>query len=87
MKRSFFVLEINSKVKLMNKDKYNIALLGGRGYVGQEIIKALEQYIQSFNLSMAFSKSLAGKNVEGYIKNPLILKYSHLSSLDSLLLP
>ena len=68
----------------MNKDKYNIALLGGRGYVGQEIIKLLNNH-PSFNLSMAFSKSLAGKNVEGYIKN-INLKYSHLSS-DSLLLP
>ena len=37
----------------MNKDKYNIALLGGRGYVGQEIIKLLNDH-PSFNLSMAY---------------------------------
>ena len=65
----------------MSKDKYNIALLGGRGYVGQEIIKILNLH-PIFNLSMAFSKSLFGKNVEGYIKNPN-LKYSNLS-LESL---
>jgi len=51
----------------MSKNKYNIALLGGRGYVGQEIIKLLNKH-PVFNLSMAFSKSLAEKNVEGYIK-------------------
>ena len=44
----------------MIKNKYNIALLGGRGYVGQEIIKLLNKH-PVFNLSMAFSKSLAEK--------------------------
>ena len=68
----------------MSKNKYNIALLGGRGYVGQEIIKLLNKH-PVFNLSMAFSKSLAEKNVEGYIKNSN-LKYTKLS-LESLSLP
>ena len=68
----------------MSKDKYKIALLGGRGYVGQEIIKLLNSH-PLFDLSMAFSKSLAEKNVDGYIKNPN-LKYTNLS-LESLSLP
>ena len=68
----------------MSKDKYKIALLGGRGYVGQEIIKLLNSH-PIFDLSMAFSKSLAEKKVDGYIKNPN-LKYTNLS-LESLSLP
>jgi len=51
----------------MSKNKYNIALLGGRGYVGQEIIKLLNKH-PVFNLSMAFSKSLAEKKCRGIYK-------------------
>ena len=66
----------------MIKDKYNIALLGGRGFVGQEIIKLLN-FHPFFNLSMAFSASFSGNYVEGYLKNSN-LKYTDLdlNSLD-----
>ena len=47
-----------SHKNFIERCKYKIALLGGRGYVGQEIIKLLNSH-PLFDLSMAFSKSLA----------------------------
>ena len=40
------------------KTKFNIALIGGRGYVGQEIIHILNQH-PNFELCKAFSRTAA----------------------------
>ena len=37
----------------MSKNKYKIALLGGRGFVGQEIIKIIDNH-KYFDLSLVF---------------------------------
>ena len=62
----------------MNNIKYNIALLGGRGFVGQEIIKILGNH-SCFDLYSVFSSSKAGNKVDNYIKNP-DLRYSNLKT-------
>ena len=62
----------------MNNIKYNIALLGGRGFVGQEIIKILGNH-SCFDLYSVFSSSKAGNKVDNYIKNP-DLRYSNLKA-------
>ena len=36
--------EIEINIRDLNKNKYNIALLGGRGFVGQEIIKIIDNH-------------------------------------------
>jgi N-acetyl-gamma-glutamyl-phosphate reductase common form len=61
----------------MSKIKYNIALLGGRGFVGQEIIKIIDQH-NFFDLSLIYSSSKAGEKINSYHKNPE-LKYSDLN--------
>ena len=61
----------------MNKNKYNIALLGGRGFVGQEIIKIIDNH-KYFDLSLVYSSSKAGQKIDSYNKNPE-LKYSNLN--------
>ena len=60
----------------MSKNKYNIALLGGRGFVGQEIIKIIDNH-KYFDLSLVYSSSKAGQKIDSYNKNPE-LKYSNL---------
>jgi N-acetyl-gamma-glutamylphosphate reductase len=64
------------------KTKFNIALIGGRGYVGQEIIHILNQH-PNFILCKAFSRTAAEKEVDGYNQHPS-LRYSLLedSNLD-----
>ncbi len=61
----------------MSKIKYNIALLGGRGFVGQEIIKIIDKH-NFFDLSSIYSSSKAGEKINSYNKNPE-LKYSDLN--------
>ena len=61
----------------MSKIKYNIALLGGRGFVGQEIIKIIDKH-NFFDLSSIYSSSKAGEKINSYHKNPE-LKYSDLN--------
>ena len=61
----------------MNKNKYNLALLGGRGFVGQEIIKIIDNH-EYFDLSLVYSSSKAGEKIHSYNKNSE-LKYSSLS--------
>lgn len=51
----------------------NIGLIGGRGYVGQELVKLIDKH-PIFNLKQAFSRSQAGSSISGYSKN-LNLKY------------
>ena len=53
----------------MSKIKYNIALLGGRGFVGQEIIKIIDKH-NFFDLSSIYSSSKAGEKINSYHKNP-----------------
>tara|TARA_B100001989_G_C24510527_1_gene450151 strand:- start:138 stop:1091 length:954 start_codon:yes stop_codon:yes gene_type:complete len=62
---------------MMSKIKYKIALLGGRGFVGQEIIKLIDKH-SFFDLSLIYSSSQAGEKIESYNKNPE-LKYSDLN--------
>ncbi|MDC0547274.1 N-acetyl-gamma-glutamyl-phosphate reductase, partial [Gammaproteobacteria bacterium] len=57
-------------------NKYNIALLGGRGYVGQEIIAILNNH-PNFILSKVFSKNAAGESIKEYTKLSN-LEYSYL---------
>lgn len=61
----------------MSKNKYNIALLGGRGFVGQEIIKIIDNH-KYFDLSLVYSSSKVGQKIDSYNKNPE-LKYSNLN--------
>ena len=61
----------------MSKIKYKIALLGGRGYVGQELIKIIDKH-SFFDLSIIYSSSKAGEKINSYKKNPE-LKYSDLN--------
>ena len=61
----------------MNENKYNIALLCGRGFVGQEIIKIIDNH-KYFDLSLVYSSSKAGQKIDSYNKNPE-LKYSNLN--------
>ena len=55
------------------KNKINIAMIGGRGFVGQEIISILNDH-PIFMLSKVFSKTAGGEVVEGY-KKTSNLKY------------
>ena len=48
-----------------------IGLFGGRGYVGQEILKLLDAHPQ-ISLTSIYSSSHAGESVEGYSKDNLI---------------
>ncbi|MDB4591845.1 N-acetyl-gamma-glutamyl-phosphate reductase [Gammaproteobacteria bacterium] len=57
---------------------FNIALLGGRGYVGQEIVKLINDH-PNFLLKQAFSSSSFGDKVPNYTKNKN-LSYSLLST-------
>ena len=61
----------------MSKNKYKIALLGGRGFVGQEIIKIIDNH-KYFDLSLVYSSSKAGEKIQSYSKNSE-LKYSNLN--------
>ncbi|NCX29756.1 MAG: N-acetyl-gamma-glutamyl-phosphate reductase, partial [Proteobacteria bacterium] len=49
------------------KTKFNIAILGGRGYVGQEIIKIINNHPYFF-ISDIYSKTSKGKLVDDYTK-------------------
>ena len=59
---------------------FNIALFGGRGYVGQEIIQLINIH-PNFSLNRAYSSSSAGERVLKYTKNK-DLKYSLLTIED-----
>ena len=69
----------------MSKIKYKIALLGGRGFVGQEIIKIIDKH-NSFDLSVIYSSSKAGKKINSYhnILNlkPCLIPLQAISILD-----
>ena len=58
------------------QNKINIAMIGGRGFVGQEIISILNNH-PIFMLTKVFSKTAEGTYVEGYKKSSN-LKYSLL---------
>ena len=58
------------------KDKYNIAMIGGRGFVGSEVIKILNVH-PLFFLTKIFSTSAEGEFVTEYTKSQN-LKYSLL---------
>ena len=75
-------MQSNNLQPLFMKTKFNIALIGGRGYVGQEIIHILNQH-PNFKLCKAFSRTAAETEVYGYNQFPT-LKYSLLedSNLD-----
>ena len=59
----------------MSKNKYKIALLGGRGFVGQEIIKIIDNHkyfdLSLLNLSKAVIPplSLFGNNVPNILND------------------
>jgi N-acetyl-gamma-glutamyl-phosphate reductase len=61
----------------MNK-VIDIGLIGGRGYVGKELVRLIDQH-PIFNLKQAFSRSQAGSLISEYTKN-LNLKYLPLSN-------
>ena len=65
--------------QLHMKAKFNIAMIGGRGYVGQEIIQILNDH-PNFGLVKIFSKSSAGDPVNEYKKSKL--NYSLLEVSD-----
>ena len=64
------------------KTKFNIAILGGRGYVGQEIIKIINNHPYFF-ISDIYSKTSKGKLVDDYTKLKS-LTYKLLDSPDKL---
>ncbi|HEY9031929.1 MAG TPA: N-acetyl-gamma-glutamyl-phosphate reductase [Kangiella sp.] len=51
--------------------QYSVALIGARGYVGEELIRLLSQH-PVFDLQLAVSRSKQGVPVEGYSKRPLV---------------
>ena len=61
----------------MNK-KYHIALIGGRGFVGQEVVKLIDNH-PYFQLSQIFSTTNAGQKIKNYKKN----KNLEFTELDS----
>ena len=64
------------------KTSFNISILGGRGYVGQEIIKIINNHA-NFSLSNIYSKTSQGKLVDDYKKSKS-LTYKLLDSPDKL---
>lgn len=48
--------------------QYSVALIGARGYVGEELIRLLSQH-PVFDLQLAVSRSKRGQPVEGYSKS------------------
>ena len=64
------------------KTKFNISVLGGRGYVGQEIIKIINNH-PNFFISDIYSKTSHGKLVDDYTKSNS-LTYKLLDSPDKL---
>ena len=48
-------MQPTNQQQFIMKNKFNIALMGGRGYVGQEIIGILNNH-PNFTLSKIFSK-------------------------------
>jgi N-acetyl-gamma-glutamyl-phosphate reductase common form len=69
-------MQLSNHQLFIMKSKFNIALVGGRGYVGQEIIGILNNH-PNFSLSKIFSKSASGDAVKEYTKISG-LKYSYL---------
>ena len=64
------------------KTSFNISILGGRGYVGQEIIKIINNH-PNFSISNIYSKTSQGKLVDDYKKSKS-LTYKLLDSPDKL---
>ena len=64
------------------KTNFNISILGGRGYVGQEIIKIINNH-PNFFISDIYSKTSQGKLVDGYTKSKS-LTYKLLDSPNKL---
>jgi len=64
------------------KTSFNISILGGRGYVGQEIIKIINNH-PNFFISDIYSKTSQGKLVDDYTKTKS-LTYKLLDSPDKL---
>ena len=65
------------------KTSFNISILGGRGFVGQEIIKIINNH-PNFFISDIYSKTSQGKLVDDYTKSKS-LTYKLLDSPDKLL--
>ena len=63
------------------KNKFNIAMIGGRGYVGQEIIEILNDH-PCFDLVKIFSKSSAGDLVNEYKKSNLSYSLLEVSDIN-----
>ena len=63
------------------KNKFNIAMIGGRGYVGQEIIQILNDH-PCFDLVKIFSKSSAGDPVNEYKKSNLSYSLLEVSDIN-----
>ena len=61
-------------------DIKKIGLLGGRGYVGQEILLLLEQHKQLEVVSI-YSSSKAGEPLEPKLENSLVYKDLNLKNL------
>ncbi len=57
-----------------------IGLLGGRGYVGQEILKLLNEH-PSISVTSVYSSSHAGESIEGYAKDNLVYSSIDLNDL------
>ena len=64
------------------KTSFNISILGGRGYVGQEIIKIINNH-PNFFISDIYSKTSQGKFVDDYTKTKS-LTYKLLDSPNKL---
>jgi len=69
----------------------NIAILGGRGFVGQEILNILTNHPQ-LNVAAVYSSSHAGESVQGYARDTLLnylsldLSTMELGSADAYIL-
>ena len=77
-------MQPTNQQQFIMKSKFNIALVGGRGYVGQEIIAILNNH-PNFILTKIFSKSASGDAVKEYTKISG-LKYSYLDKPENITL-
>lgn len=77
-------MQPTNQQQFIMKSKFNIALVGGRGYVGQEIIGILNNH-PNFTLSKIFSKSASGDAVKEYTKISG-LQYSYLDKPENITL-
>ena len=62
-------------------DAKKIGLLGGRGYVGQEIVELLSHH-KHLNITSVFSSSKAGQPVDLNTDNDLLYKDLSIDKID-----